>query len=347
MLLCAAVLTLRWGAATAEAASADPSRAYAERAYAVIADAARADVARADASGAEGARAEAAQPPPSLQTFLEKGRPTSTLEIDNDSLLFRRADSFYTSGLRFSKSYRLSTADGWRFAGWRVGQQLYTPSDVRIPPSRLSPLDRPYAGWLYGGLFYSLADADGSELAFGLDIGCLGACAGGRATQSFIHEVLDQPEPRGWSSQQGNELGLVLRAGGRAPFWRFHPNADLRPGISVRAGNIFTDLSIEATLRAGRLQVSADRAGLYGFARGAVRAVGYDATLQGGLFSDADARTVRPKRVTAEWELGLQWQQWPWAWRLSFVRRGNEIAGLPESLGQQDFLRLVISYFPQ
>ena len=312
MLLCAAALTLRWDIARAEAAIAD-----------------------------------AAQTQPSLQTFLEKGRPISTLEIDNDSLLFGRADSFYTSGLRFSKSYRLSTADGWRFAGWRVGQQLYTPSDVRIPPARLSPLDRPYAGWLYGGFFYSVVDAGGSELAFGLDIGCLGPCAGGRATQSFVHEVLDQPEPRGWTSQQGNELGLVLRAGGRAAFWRFHPNADLRPGVSVRAGNIFTDLSAEATLRAGRLQLSADGAGLYGFARGAVRAVGYDATLQGGLFSDADARTVRPKRVTAEWELGLQWQQRPWAWRLSVVRRGNEIAGLPESLGQQDFFRLVISYFLQ
>ena len=292
------------------------------------------------------ARAEADQAQPSLQTFFEEGRPVSTLEIDNDSLLFSRADSFYTSGLRYSRGYRLNTGEGWRFAGWRLGQQLYTPSDVRIPPARLNPLDRPYAGWLYGGFFYTVINADGSELAFGLDVGCLGPCAGGRATQSFIHKVLDQPEPRGWSSQQGHEPGVVLRVGGRAPFWRFHPNADLRPGISLRAGNIFTDLSAEATLRAGRLQVSADGAGLYGFARGSVRVVGYDATLQGGLFSDMEARTVRPKRFTAEWELGLQWQQRSWACRLSVIRRGNEIVGLPESLGQQDFLRLVVSYFP-
>jgi sugar (pentulose or hexulose) kinase len=115
----------------------------------------------------------------------------------------------------------------------------------------------------------------------------------------------------------------------------------------VRAGNIFTDLSAEATLRAGRLQVTADGPGVYGFARGAVRAVGYDATLQGGMLSDEDGRTVRPGRVTGEWELGIQWQDQSWAWRLSVVRRGNEIAGLPESLGRQDFLRLVVSYFPQ
>lgn len=283
----------------------------------------------------------------SLRSFFGEGQPISTLEIDNDSLLLGRDDGFYTSGLRFSRGYRVKTVDGWRFAGWRLGQQLFTPSDVRIPPVRLNPLERPYAGWLYGGLFYQLVQTDGSELAFGLDIGCLGPCAGGRATQSLIHDLFDQPEPRGWSSQQGNEPGVVLRAGARAPFWRFHPHADLRPGVAVRFGNIFSDLSAEATLRAGQLQPSDDGTGLYGFARASVRAVGYDATLQGGMFSDQEARTVRPKRFTGEWEWGIQWQRRVWSWRLSIVRRGNEIAGLPESLGRQDFLRLTLSYFPQ
>lgn len=284
-----------------------------------------------------------------LDTFFREGRPISTLEIDNDSLLLGGADGFYTSGLRYTQSYRLSTPDGFKFAGWRLGQQLYTPSDVRVAPSGLSPLERPYAGWLYGGFFYNLSRPDGSEIAFGLDIGCVGPCAGGRSTQTLIHRVLDQPEPRGWQSQMGNELGVVIRAGGRSPFWRLHSNADLRPGVSARLGNIFTDLSADLTLRVGRLQWSAGGAGAnaYGFARGAVRAVGYDATLQGGLFSDGDARTVRPRRVTSEWELGVQWQQRAWAWRLSVVRRGSEIAGLPESLGRQDFLRLAVSYFPE
>jgi len=40
----------------------------------------------------------------SLQTFFKEGRPTSTLDIDNDSLILRRDDGLYTSGLRFSRS---------------------------------------------------------------------------------------------------------------------------------------------------------------------------------------------------------------------------------------------------
>ncbi len=283
----------------------------------------------------------------SLQTFIKEGRPTSTLEIDNDSLLLRRDDGLYTSGVRFSRSYRLRSPEGWRSAGWRLGQQLFTPSDVRVLSDNLNPLDRPYAGWLYGGFFYNVADFDGSELAFGLDVGCLGPCAGGRPTQTFVHKLFDQPEPRGWSTQIRNEAGVVLRAGARAPYWRLNRHADVRPGVSLRLGNIFTDLTADATLRAGRLESSAEAAGLYVFARGALRAVAYDATLEGGMFSDDQVRTVKPRRMTSEWELGLQWYQRSWAWRLSLVRRGNEISGLSESLGRQDFLRLSISYFPQ
>jgi lipid A 3-O-deacylase len=281
-----------------------------------------------------------------IETIVNEGRPSSTLEIDNDSLLLRRDDGLYTSGVRFSRSYRLRSSAGWRSAGWRLGQQLYTPSDVRVRPEHLNSLDRPYAGWLYGGLFYNLLDFDGSELAFGLDLGCLGPCAGGRATQTFVHRVFDQPEPRGWRTQIRNELGVVLRAGARAPYWRLNRHIDLRPGVALRLGNIFTDLTADATLRAGRLEPLAGAAGFYVFARGAVRAVAYDATLQGGMFSDDQVRTVSPRRTTSEWELGLQWHEGSWAWRLSLVRRGNEIAGLPESLGRQDFLRLSIIYFP-
>ncbi len=282
----------------------------------------------------------------SLQTFIRDGRPTSTLEIDNDSLLLRRDDGLYTSGVRFSRSYRLGTAEGWRSAGWRLGQQLYTPSDVRVPADNLSPLDRPYAGWLYGGFFYNIVDFDGSELAFGLDVGCLGPCAGGRPTQTLVHKLFDQPEPRGWRTQIRNEAGLVLRAGARAPYWRLHRHVDVRPGVAFRLGNVFTDLTADATLRAGRLESSAEAAGIYVFARGSIRAVGYDATLEGGMFSEDQVRTVKPRRTTGEWELGLQWYQRSWAWRLSVVRRGIEIAGLPDSLGRQDFLRFSISFFP-
>lgn len=293
--------------------------------------------------------AQSASPQPSgdeLREIFAKGRATTTLDIDNDSLLLRNEDGLYTSGLRLSQSFRVRGGGGWRSAGWRVGQQLYTASDARLRPEQLRPLDRPYAGWLYAGLFYRLEDADGSELAFGLDIGCIGPCAQGRRTQDLLHQLLDQPEPQGWSSQISNQFGVVAHVGGRGPYYRFGKHADLRPGVAARLGNIFTDLGGDLTLRFGDLQPSATEGTVYGFLRAGVRGVVHDATLQGGWLGSERQRTVDPKRVTGELEAGLQWQVARWAVRVSVVARSNEVRGVGEAEGRQEFLRLSISYSP-
>lgn len=283
-----------------------------------------------------------------LSELFAAGRPTWTLDIDNDSLMLNRADGLYTSGLRVSGNYRLRDSDGWRSAGWRVGQQIYTAKNAQLYPEQLGPRDHPYAGWLYGGLYYRLERLDGSELAFGLDLGCLGPCAGGRQAQEFLHRLLNQPQPHAWSTQLANEWGMVAHLGGRSPFWRLSRHVDLRAGVAARIGNIFTDAMTDLTLRAGSLEAGTGGAGgrIYGFLRGGVRAVGYDASLQGGLFADQGPRTVEPKRLTHEIEAGLQWQRGPWAVRASVVARGSEIRGVSASAGAQEFARLSISYSP-
>jgi hypothetical protein len=294
---------------------------------------------------ATAAQADAATTADGLSELFARGRPTWTLDIDNDSLLLNRADGLYTSGLRVSGNYRVRDADGWRSAGWRIGQQLYTAKNAQLYPEQLSPRDRPYAGWLYGGLFYRIERSDGSELAFGLDLGCLGPCAGGRPVQKFFHRLLDQPQPQGWDTQLSNEWGIVAQFGGRSPYWRLGGHADLRAGIAARVGNIFTDVAGDLTLRAGALQVHGGGR-LYGFLRGSLRAVGYDATLQGGMFAGDEPRAVEPRRLTRELEAGMQWQRGAWAVRASVVARGSEIRGVPHSQGGQDFARLSISYSP-
>lgn len=281
-----------------------------------------------------------------LQRMFAQGRSTTTLDIDNDSLLLRNDDGLYTSGLRLSQSFRLRSREGWRSAGWRVGQQLYTARDATRPPEQLQPLDRPYAGWLYAGMFYRVEGVDGSELAFGLDLGCIGPCSQGRRTQELLHRLLDQPEPQGWRSQLSNQVGVVAHVGGRGPYYPLGRHVDLRPGISVRLGNIFTDVSGDITLRAGDLQPSASSATAYGFLRAGLRAVVHDATLQGGWIGNETQRTVRPERLTGELEAGLQWQWLRWALRVSLVARGSEIRDVGYGAGGQEFLRLSVSYSP-
>ncbi|GIZ53553.1 lipid A deacylase LpxR family protein [Noviherbaspirillum aridicola] len=293
------------------------------------------------------------QPPAHAQGFFsdfaaarERGTVTHRVDIDNDTLLMNRDDGFYSSGMRYTRLYSLGSGGGLDRFGWRLGQELYTASDIKLPPERVGPPDHPYAGWLYLGLFRETHRADGSSAGYGLDVGCIGPCAGGEWTQKNFHRLIDQPLPRGWSRQVRNEFGMVLHGQVTPVRWSLGSSADLAPTIHGRFGNIFTDAGVSLLARAGRLNQLPDQPTLHGFLRASVNAVAWNATLQGGYFSDDDPHTVRPERVVGELELGAVWQQGAWAARLGVVRRGNEIRGLSDSDGAQNFVRLQVSYTP-
>lgn len=275
-----------------------------------------------------------------------KGVVTHVVDIDNDTLLLNNEDGFYTSGLRYA--YIRSLRDGGRLTrfGWRVGQELYTPSDIKLPPEFVGPPNHPYAGWLYGGIFREQHLADGTYVKAGIDVGCLGPCAGGKWTQTQFHKVLDQPLPRGWSKQVKNEVGIVVH-GELAPVrWAYGPSLDLTPVFSARFGNMFTDAGASLLARAGQLNILPSGPTLHGYLRAEVRAVGYNATLQGGYFTKNNPHTVEPKRFTASAEAGIVLNRGPYGARLAFVRRGNEISDLPNSTGAQNYLHLQFSYSP-
>jgi lipid A 3-O-deacylase len=275
-----------------------------------------------------------------------QGKSTTMLEIENDTLLLRHDDGFYTSGLHIRQQYGAHDADHLSLAGWRIGQDLYTARDIKVAPENLSPSDHPYAGWLYGGFFKETHYADGKRSKFGFDIGCLGPCAGGEWTQKNLHRVIDQPLPLGWSTQLRNEWGVVL-VGETAPVrWTVRPGVDLTPSLQGRFGNIFTDAAAGLTLRAGQLNLLPDQPTLHAFGRVDLRAVAYNATLQGGYFSSRNPHAVSPKRLVGEAEIGLVWQQEHYGLRASVVRRGNEISALTNASGAENFARLQFSYSP-
>lgn len=276
----------------------------------------------------------------------EEGVASHIVDIENDSLLFNKNDGFYTSGLRYTQAYTLRGSEQVTRFGWRIGQEFYTASDIKLPPEFVGPPDHPYAGWLYGGMFKETHHEDGRYLRIGLDVGCLGPCAGGDRTQTTLHRILHQPLPRGWSKQVKNEIGVVLY-GDLAPLrWHAGENVDITPSINARFGNIFTDVGASFIVRAGRLDKLPDQSALYGFLRTDAHAVGYNATLQGGYFSSGNPHTVTPKRFVGEVELGATWVSGPYGARIGLVRRSNEIQDLPNSVGAQNYLRLQFSYTP-
>ena len=275
-----------------------------------------------------------------------KGKVTHVLDIDNDTLLLNRDDGFYTSGLRYTHVTSLREGGGVTSFGWRVGQELYTASDIKLAPERVVPPNHPYAGWLYGGFFREVRHPDGTYAKVGIDIGCLGPCAGGEWTQTQFHKVLDQPLPRGWSRQVRNEPGIVLYGEMAPARWTPHASFDITPVFSARFGNIFTDAGAGLLARAGQISPLPTGSALYAYLRTEVRAVGYNATLQGGYFRKDNPHTVEPKRFTGNAEVGVAWSRGPFVATLALVRRGNEIRDLSNSVGAQNYLHLQFSYSP-
>lgn len=280
------------------------------------------------------------------QRARKEGVATHLIDIDNDTLLFNRNDGFYTSGLRYTQTYTMSGSGQLTGFGWRIGQEQYTASDIKLPPALVGPPNHPYAGWLYGGLYKEVHRDDGTHMRIGVDIGCLGPCAGGERTQTAFHRVLNQPLPRGWPKQVRNEVGVVLYADMAPVRWHAGEHVDITPSVNGRFGNIFTDIGTGLTARAGRLNALPNQSALFGFVRAEMHAIAYNATLQGGYFSRGNPHTVDPKRLVGEAELGMVWSHGPYRTRVGLVRRGNEIRELPNSVGAQNYLRLQFSYSP-
>lgn len=265
------------------------------------------------------------------------------LTIDNDSLLLNRDDGFYTSGNQISLRKMFNTSEKSVIYGWQLGQDLYTASNINLTPEKISSVDHPYAGWLYAGVFREYFEKTGTASRIGLDVGCLGPCAGGARTQKQLHRLLKQALPQGWSSQLKQEWGLVFSGEWSPARWLIEKNIDVQAHGKARFGNIFTDASIDANLRFGTLGDLPEQAANFGFLRGEVKAIGYDATLQGGYFNN-QALSVHPQRTVEELELGYQWHSTNYGIYASVIRRSSVIKELSNNLGAQNFVRLQFNY---
>ncbi len=286
-----------------------------------------------------------------FQRARSQEQVTTTLRIDNDSLLLNDRDGFYTSGAQLTRAFRLDAGAAGSTQplltyGWRIGQELYTASDIKLAPQDVAPHDHPYAGWLYAGVMREVGMADGSHARIGVDLGCLGSCALGRETQVALHRILQQKLPQGWSQQVRNEPGVLLHADLAAARWQFGRNVDAQPSLQARLGNIHTDVAGSLLLRAGQLDTGAAASAWTGSLRMQARAVGYDASLQGGYFSSDNPRVVTPKRLVGEAEIGVSWRYRHYRVSAAVVRRSNEIAALSNAGGAQNFVRLELAAGP-
>ena len=147
--------------------------------------------------------------------------------------------------------------------GVTVGQNMYTPENIAARD--LVRNDRPYAGWLYGGLILQRRDSGERRIdtadQIEVNLGVVGPTSLADRTQRFVHRNLNAQRPNGWDHQLENELGVLIQYNRT---WRLkldelgrrvipHPNfgVDVGAESGFGLGNVTTYANVGAFMRMG------------------------------------------------------------------------------------------------
>lgn len=198
-----------------------------------------------------------------------------TLLEENDSVILGDSDKFYTQGLEFTylgpdvavDSAWIGPFDALAFGPFDAegagevsrryeilfGQSVFTPQDTaREDPD---PSDRPYVGWLYGGVGL-IQDTDRRRLDhLELLAGVVGADAHGEEAQNDWHQFIGVDKSRGWDEQLRNEPGIMLSYERK---WRFLQPVggglavDAIPELGITVGNVMDYAQAGGMLRFGK-----------------------------------------------------------------------------------------------
>ena len=142
--------------------------------------------------------------------------------------------------------------------GYVFGQNMYTPENINT----VSPIrnDRPYAGWLYGGLVLQRRGVDTRAQIpvaedFEIDLGVTGRPSLAEAAQENFHRwIYHEDIPQGWHNQLATEPGLLLKY---QRLWRLSLNAttaryiDVIPHVGGEVGNIEVFANLGGACRVG------------------------------------------------------------------------------------------------
>jgi lipid A 3-O-deacylase len=270
---------------------------------------------------------------------------------ENDSVAFGDSDKFYTQGLELTYLGPDVAADSAWIGPFDLlgdlgpfdaegasevsrryeilfGQSVFTPQDTaREDPD---PSDRPYAGWLYGGVGL-IQDTDRRRLDhLELLAGVIGPDAHGEEAQNDWHQFIGVDKSRGWDEQLHNEPGVLMSYERK---WRFLQPigggfaVDAIPELGITVGNVMDYVEAGGMLRFGKnleadygpqrirpalsgtpyfnsdYLTAGDPFGFYFFVGTQGRAVGRNVFLDGNTFRDS--RSVDSEALVGDLTGGL------------------------------------------
>ncbi len=237
-------------------------------------------------------------------------------ELENDMLF--TTDNYYTAGLALSytnKNFKKTPAqlilnsqntENITFSGVGFQQRIFTPYSISEPNTIEN--DRPYSAYLLATNFSVLINRKKKlKLSNEIGLGIMGQAAGGKETQTFVHQIIGSVTPIGWENQLKNAFIIDYQFRVEKGFFNewisnhFVPFAEARVGTLIdkiqvglitKIGNknkSLTNMSTSFELKKQLIWEWVFEANLQG--------VFYDATLEGGVFSNDKAFVLDKEEI--------------------------------------------------
>jgi len=175
--------------------------------------------------------------------------------------------------------------------------------------------DRPFAAAIMLKGFTIATDTiRKTRMSQTFSLGLIGPAAFGKEMQVGIHEATGNKIPRGWDNQIKNDVIINYRIDYEKQVYRFNNLFGLQANASAQLGSLFTNVSVGINMQLGILNSAftnpknKNNFQVYLYGQPALNVIGYDASLQGGLFNNKSPYTISShdlERFPAHYNYGL------------------------------------------
>lgn len=210
--------------------------------------------------------------------------------------------------------------------GFALDQYAFTP--LHIIYSDILYGDRPYAGCISVNSFrIAMDEKRRQQISTSLVLGLIGPATYWKSVQTFLHKrLIPAPQPKGWDHQIQNDLILNYKVDVEKNLIK--SNSFLLNGnVEAVAGTMNDKLSTGLSVMIGKMndpfqsyETLTKKWELYFFGHSFINAVGYDASLQGGMINRKSPYTLSGSelnRFTFQNQIGLMFHHKKFSLELS------------------------------
>lgn len=175
--------------------------------------------------------------------------------------------------------------------------------------------DRPFAAAIMLKSFSIATDTiQKSRIVSSLNLGIIGPGAFGGDMQTAIHKATGNTIPLGWYNQIKNDVVVNYEISYERQLLNFNDFFSIQANGAIKVGTLFTNASAGLNVTLGLINTPFTAAKnhpkfqLYIYSQPLVNVIGYDATLQGGLFNHNSVYTIKEsdlERFTAQNNYGM------------------------------------------